>query len=364
MQKLFRINSSHRSYDVTLIDSISELSFWIDKNTIIICDALLKDYLPKTVGNVLFIPALEINKSLETVPTFIAQLQVMGGNRKSHIVAIGGGIIQDISAFIASIFMRGIEWTYLPTTFLGMVDSCIGGKSSINVLTAKNLVGNFYPPQEVLIDCSFLASLPVEHVAGGLLEAIKICYAKGDSDFAKFLKYKSHIRLENDHAREIIKQSLSAKKWFIEVDEFDQKERLLLNFGHTFGHAIESASNFDISHGIGVGIGMIIAVEYAKNAGLLSKMGLKRTGELVDYIVALLHSDAYGKILSRKKFNSQDLLKNFEKDKKHRLEHFNIIVPSGDGNLKVHKFQRNDEMRALIAASFMRGLDRLSWPTH
>ena len=117
MQKLFRINSSHRSYDVTLIDSISELSFWIDKNTIIICDALLKDYLPKTVGNVLFIPALEINKSLETVPTFIAQLQVMGGNRKSHIVAIGGGIIQDISAFIASIFMRGIEWTYLPTTF-------------------------------------------------------------------------------------------------------------------------------------------------------------------------------------------------------------------------------------------------------
>jgi len=364
MQKLFKINSSHRSYDVTLIDSISELSFWMDENTIIICDAHLKKYLPETVGKVIFIPALEINKSLESVPSFIAQLQAMGGNRKTHLVAIGGGIIQDISAFVASIFMRGIEWTYLPTTFLGMVDSCIGGKSSINVLTAKNLVGNFYPPQKVLIDCTFLTSLPAEHVAGGLFEAIKICYAKGHEDFSEFLKHKSHTHLEKEQAREIVKQSLSAKKWFIEVDEFDQKERLLLNFGHTFGHAIESTSNFDVSHGIGVGIGMVIAIEYAKHSGLLSQTGLNRTRELVDYIVALLHSDAYGKISSRQRFMSQDLLKNFEKDKKHRAEHFNIIVPTGDGNLEVHKLQRNDETRALIAASFTRGLDRLSWPTH
>ncbi len=187
----------------------------------------------------LFVRATEENKSLDECPALIEQLRKMGANRQTELIAVGGGIVQDLSAFVASVYMRGLTWTYLPTTVLSMVDSCIGGKSSINVGPYKNLVGTFHPPRQVLVDPALAATLPDDHKAGGLIEAAKICFCRGPESFERHMAFGPSQSMSTQALEGVIVNSLTAKKWFIETDEFDKNERLLLNFGHTFGHSIE-----------------------------------------------------------------------------------------------------------------------------
>jgi 3-dehydroquinate synthase len=151
--------------------------------------------------------------------------------------------------------MRGVTWTYAPTTLMSMADSCIGGKSSLNVSGAKNLAGNIYPPASVVVDPEFIASLEAEDVAAGLGEAVKIAFCAGPDVFESYLRDFD----DRAHWEPLITGVLSAKKWFVETDEFDHAERRLLNFGHTFGHALEAATGFSISHGVGVVVGMLAA---------------------------------------------------------------------------------------------------------
>ena len=137
--------------------------------------------------------------------------------------------------------MRGIAWSYMPTTVLAMVDSCVGGKSSINVGPYKNLVGTFHPPKQIDIDPLLATTLASEQIAAGLIEAAKICFCRGPASFAEYLGQEPGVGMGTQALEHVILTSLLAKKHFIEIDEFDKKERLLLNFGHTFGHAIEGA---------------------------------------------------------------------------------------------------------------------------
>ena len=214
-------------------------------------------------------------------------MRELGANRATHLIAIGGGVIQDIVTFCASVYMRGLRWTYMPTTFLSMADSCIGGKSSINVMGYKNLVGNFYPPSQVLIDVDFVDTLDAEKVVGGLFEAAKICYARSYGEFAAYLAEHPASKMSLDVAHVVIVRALRTKKWFIEIDEFDKKERLLLNFGHTFGHAIEAGGDFSVPHGIAVGLGMLVAIKYAGLRQWLSPGGEEHTAALAAHIRAM-----------------------------------------------------------------------------
>jgi len=200
---------------------------------VILIDDYLTSVLPEGEGKVIYVTAVEGSKSLEQAAPIVAKLRELGAHRRTHLLAIGGGIIQDVATFVASIYMRGIPWSYLPTTLLGMVDSCVGGKSSINVYGYKNLVGNFYPPTEVIIDLDFLRTLNAEQIVGGLCEAAKICYARSAEEFAAYLADEPAVNMAPAQAERVVIRSLRGKQWFIEIDEFDQKERLLLNFGHT-----------------------------------------------------------------------------------------------------------------------------------
>ncbi|MBL8506683.1 MAG: 3-dehydroquinate synthase, partial [Methylobacillus glycogenes] len=274
MQESFEINSASGSYEIVVGSGLLNDIVQAHPDAIFLVDERLKGCLPVDRGlKIILLQAVENNKSLEAMPEVILKMREAGANRGTHLVAIGGGIIQDIATFVASIYMRGLAWTYMPTTFLGMVDSCIGGKSSVNVHNYKNLVGNFHPPKSVHIDLDFLKTLSAEMVVGGLYEAAKICYARSYEKFGEYLAEQPQYPLSSEQAHNIILHSLKTKKWFIEIDEFDQKERLLLNYGHTFGHAIEAGTNFGISHGIAVGIGMVVAVEYAKANGQLTAAG-------------------------------------------------------------------------------------------
>jgi 3-dehydroquinate synthase len=200
----------------------ARLSGW--KQNIIIADDYFRASL-QTHRNTLLYPASESTKSLDIAPQLIERLRECGANRQTTIVAIGGGIIQDLTAFAASIYMRGVPWIYVPTTILAMADSCIGGKSSINVGPYKNLVGTFHPPESVFIDPRFASTLPIDQQASGIVEAAKICFCRGPESFGTYLRSDPRPGMATDALAQLVTQSLHAKKWFIEIDEFDRKER-------------------------------------------------------------------------------------------------------------------------------------------
>jgi 3-dehydroquinate synthase len=243
-----------------------------------------------------------------------------------------------------------------------MVDSCIGGKSSINAAGYKNLVGNFFPPSNVLVDVSFIATLDAEMIVGGLYEAAKICYASGYPGFLAYLAEQPSCPMTPEQAQRVILQSLRTKKWFIEVDEFDQKERLLLNFGHTFGHAMEAGTDFGISHGIGVGLGMLVANEYAKRQGNLTSDGLARVEHLGSHVRALLGAGASCVQASLPAIDLGLVMDKFDHDKKHRPGSYRIIVPAGDGSLELISVPKSDKVRRDFISAFEAALGQIPWP--
>jgi 3-dehydroquinate synthase len=176
MSASFSISSSTGSYDVAVRQGLfAEMIDHLQRPTYI-ADAFFEsrftpDHTP------IFLEATETEKSLDRAPALIETMRSRGANRGTLLVAIGGGVIQDIAAFAASVYMRGLSWSYIPTTVLAMVDSCIGGKSSINVGPYKNLVGTFHPPSHIYIDPSLAETLPRDQFASGLIEAAKICFA-------------------------------------------------------------------------------------------------------------------------------------------------------------------------------------------
>ena len=255
------VNSSNRTYKVRVTESplnfAGEGAFYlVDSSVVSIVELSGVDS-----SKVMWVEGSEKTKTIEFCSEILQRLAVSGANKKTTLVAIGGGSIQDAATLTASLYMRGIVWTFIPTTFMAMTDSCIGGKSAINVGGFKNLAGNFYPPNEIVITEEFLHSLSRPAIAAGLLEAVKIQIARGKAEFVKFSElYIQYKKLKDvEILIEIAKLTLESKKWFVEIDEFDQKERKLLNYGHTFGHALESASGMKVPHGIAIGIGMLVA---------------------------------------------------------------------------------------------------------
>lgn len=361
MQKSFDISSSTGRYSVEVGTGLLSRTLAAYPDALIICDRNLSNYIPATVSEPIYVEAIEANKSLEAAPAIIVALRRRNANRNTHLVVIGGGIIQDISTLAASIYMRGISWTYLPSTMLGMVDSCIGGKSSINVGGYKNLVGNFFPPKEILIDTAFIETLNAEMVIGGLYEAAKICYARSFDDFRDYLSRKPGHPLATENAESVILKSLTTKKWFIEVDEFDNKERLLLNFGHTFGHAMEAATSFGVSHGIAVGVGMLIAINYAIRRGELNAVGLARTAELAEHIKAMMYQGETSVVPLPPIINIDSVLEKFKHDKKHRSDGYRVVIPRGDGALELTPQIHSEDIHKDIRAAYKDTLAAIGW---
>jgi 3-dehydroquinate synthase len=364
LSDIYEIFSSSGNYKIEVGNNLIEKVTALYKDAIYIVDSKLVDRLPESLSRRIIIEALEENKALEKSANYIAELRKLNANRDTHLVAVGGGIIQDITTFVASIYMRGLSWTYLPTTVLSMADSCIGGKSSINVLGYKNLIGNFYPPRDIYIDPAFIKTLDDEMIVGGLFEAAKICYAKDPEIFKEYTELKPSAQICVEQMQAIIGLALSTKKWFIEIDEFDQKERLLLNFGHTFGHAIEASTDFGVHHGIGVGAGMLIAAIYAKLSGSLSRAGEFAVAPLVEHIEAMLMPSAGNLIGAPRIVDLSSTLEKFNYDKKHKTDLFRMVVPEKDGNLALISVARNAQERKKIEAAFIAGFDVLNWNYH
>lgn len=273
------IKSSQENYIVSIGVRIEE---YLDGFDFVIIDENLRARFSSDNSRVLFIEAKEETKTLSTVELICETLRLAGVRRSSKILAIGGGVIQDLATLAASLFMRGISWSYAPTTLTGILDSCLGGKSSINVRGTKNLIGNIYPPNQILIDPTFIQTLPIESKVSGLAEGVKISYARGYEEFERFLESRASQLNADDDIEALIFETLQNKKWFIEVDEYDKAERQLLNFGHSFGHAIETAVDFQVQHGTAVALGMLAAIGHPDSASSIW------TKKLDDYCITLV----------------------------------------------------------------------------
>ncbi len=250
-------------------DKISNLesfhTFWIiDKRIYQLYNKKLK------VNNMILIEANESNKNIQTVEKIIVELNKKGADRTSRLIALGGGVICDITGFVASIYMRGIDFQYIPTTLLSMVDASIGGKNGVNLKTSKNLIGVFNQPQAVYINTDFLESLSQRDFLSGLAEIIKYSLIF-DITFYKYLTENRDKILSRDMdvLNKIVWKSIDIKAQIVIMDEKEKSLRMILNFGHTAGHAIESATNF--THGESVSIGMRIGIDLSFKLHLIDE---------------------------------------------------------------------------------------------
>lgn len=223
----------------------------------------------------LAIEATEAAKSYADLEPVFLGLLARGLRRSGSLVVIGGGVLQDAGCFVASVLARGIHWSLLPTTLLAQADSCIGSKSSINIGDFKNQLGTFYPPHRVLLVPAFLDTLPPDEIRSGLGEVIKLQLLAGERGFRELLDDLAGLADTTPAVRREllgrwVRRSLDVKQPVIEADEFDRGERLLLNYGHTFGHAFEAATAFAIPHGIAVVLGMIAATHVSARLGMVA----------------------------------------------------------------------------------------------
>ncbi|MBS4535440.1 3-dehydroquinate synthase [Clostridium sp. D2Q-14] len=288
----------------------------------------------------------EKSKSLNTSKDIYDKLLYGKYNRRSLIISLGGGVIGDLAGFVASTYMRGIDFIQIPTTLLSQVDSSVGGKVGINYNNIKNIIGSFYQPKKVLIDPETLKTLDLKNLKSGLSEVIKYGIIR-DYDFFKMLKMEIDIikSLNIDKMENIIKKSLEIKEEIVYLDTYENDIRKILNFGHTIGHGIESLNDFQrFTHGEAIALGMISEAYISRELGYISS----------DYYCEIKY--LLNKIISDVKFTreeKQEIIKNLENDKKNTNKDIVFILPINRGEVRI--FYKGID-RSLIIKSL--GADR------
>jgi 3-dehydroquinate synthase len=277
-------------------------------------------------------PFGEKSKSMATVEKLLNKLLQHKISRTDKIIALGGGVTGDIAAFVASIFMRGIPVIHIPTTLLAMVDSSIGGKTGVDLAFGKNLAGTFYQPETVYIDPELISNLPKSELGNGLAEVIKYSIIS-DSRLFDLLESKRTAILKGDlnMMNKIITRCCQIKASITQRDERENKLRMTLNYGHTVGHAIEKLSNYKISHGHAIVLGMKLINRTAVNLGLLNEKEEMRINKL---FTSYGFNDDLKKILKKQDFAK--LWNIMQSDKKLRKGKINFIIATGIGKTRIY----------------------------
>ena len=245
----------------------------------------LQDSLAPREPIVLFLPPGERHKRLAQVERLATEMAKAGADRSSVLIAFGGGVTGDMGGFLSAIYMRGIDYIQVPTTLLAQVDSSVGGKTAANLQNGKNLVGCFYPPQAVLADIALLHTLPQRELRAGIYESIKAGVIR-DAALFRFIEGHRQEIDEGDPAalEKMIAASIRIKAEVVGKDERELGLRMILNFGHTLGHAIEAASGYRaLLHGEAIAWGMLAALSISRQRGLVTAEAARRMEALIRY---------------------------------------------------------------------------------
>ncbi len=260
-------------------------------------------------------------KSKDVLFELLNELVEKSFKRSDMLVALGGGVVGDLTGFAASVYMRGVDFVQLPTTLLAAVDSSVGGKTAVNLDGGKNLAGTFWQPKMVLCDTARFKTLPKEVFAAGCAEVIKYG-AVLDKEFFEMLENGA---LENN-IEGVVQRCVEIKRDIVEADEFDKGKRAVLNFGHTIGHAIEKASNYKLAHGLAVGIGMVMISKAAQKAGMCKG--------ITERLIPLLEKHG---IPTECGYSSAELVKGALSDKKSDKDGITVILPAKIGEYTLYK---------------------------
>jgi 3-dehydroquinate synthase len=321
-----RIRSGQGDYDVQFFDDSKSLATSLSaiKDSFVLVDETVAHLYPGLLSNIdrgriFAIAATEENKTLSGVERVATFIQQGGASRASTLIVVGGGIIQDIGTFTAHIYFRGIPYVYVPTTLLSMSDSCIGAKCGVNLGSFKNQLGFFQSPSRV---------------------ALKLAITDGDEAFGWLEQKLNRGGFDIAFSREAIERSLETKRRVIEEDEYERGLRKTLNYGHTFGHALESVTENEVPHGLAVAWGVDIASFVATEIGLLSKD-----------IFARIHvlNGEYFSFGTSHRYSAEQLLQSMKKDKKAASGSVQLILPRAFGHLEIVPTPIDGSLLQLIA---------------
>ncbi|MCD8107384.1 MAG: 3-dehydroquinate synthase [Oscillospiraceae bacterium] len=335
--------TASRNYDVTVSDGIIDKcgSFCKPlvkgKNAVIVSDDNVFSIYGKRVTKSLesegfkvsefVVPHGERSKSMSCYINLLEFLFESGVTRSDLLVALGGGVVGDLCGFAAATYQRGIQFVQIPTTLLAMVDSSVGGKTAVNLENGKNQVGSFYQPSAVICDPKTLSTLPEEEYLCGCAEVIKYAVLFSEEFFTQLEETPAKKQLEN-----VITTCVTMKRDIVKADEFDTGERMLLNLGHTVGHAVEGLSGFETLHGQAVAIGLATISRSAVKYGYLSEENCER-------IIGLL--EKYG-LPTETEFTADEMYTLAVSDKKASSDTITIIVPRKIGHCELLKLPKTD----------------------
>lgn len=346
------IKSSSKDYTLMIHQDFAFVKdFLQEKNVMFVVDSkvytLYYDAIFSEINktNIYLVEAIESKKTVETALEICEVMTQIPAKRNAHLISFGGGIIQDITGFVANILYRGIKWTYIPTTLLAACDSCIGGKTSLNYKSYKNLLGTFYPPDSIHICPLFFHTLSVSDFESGLGEVLKFNMMLGETGLER-LEKDLHFLLKRDESKlnEYVESSLAFKKDFIEADEFDRGIRINLNFAHTFGHAFESMSHYSIPHGTAVAMGMIVANQVSLSRGWLEPQMVQRMEHV---LFKIIHVD-----LSSVPLDMEKIISAIRKDKKQISSDLTAVLMYDDMKLRIVHDLKREEAQAAIQYIF------------
>ena len=354
------VGLAERSYDIHIgsdnLSAIGELVHGLGNvsHAVIITDSNVRELYGETVlksltshnlqVDIMTVPAGESSKSVGILEELWRQMLSLGADRKTVVVALGGGVVGDLAGFVAASYGRGVRFVQIPTTLLATVDSSVGGKVGINLPGAKNMVGAFWQPQAVLIDVDVLQSLPARDYYAGLAEVVKYGVIQ-DEDFFNRLENNVGLILERDaeFMRDVIARCCELKTYIVENDERETTGlRAILNYGHTFCHAIEACAGYGtFMHGEAVAIGMLCASRLAEALGRITSEDTARQHDLLVqfHLPTTLPQD----------LEREPMVEAMKRDKKAEHGKIRFILPSRIGHVEL--VDDVDEALALAAFS-------------
>lgn len=352
--KQLNVELEQHSYPIIVTSGFEGITQYIVRSSnkcVIITDQNVADwhldtlceYMKNVFEEVLFyiVEPGENSKSLKTAEAIYNFLQYNQICRSDTIITMGGGVVGDLGGFVAATFMRGIRFIQVPTSLLAQVDSSVGGKTAVNLKKTKNVIGSFYQPALVYINYSVLKTLPIEEIRNGLVEIIVHAIIKDEELFC-FIEDNLDKIMELDFSvlEKLIYWNCNIKRDVVQRDEVDVGERAILNFGHTFGHALESYYDYKYRHGECVAIGIIGACYLAERMGLITKEVTTRIRQLIEHInVFPTLSDC----------NQEGILKFLLRDKKFTQGKIYFILPRKIGNVEKFEIQDMDLMKEVCS---------------
>ena len=327
----FKVKSGQGDYSVQSFKEVKDIVEVIKNipNGILIMDSNIANVYPQfnsLLKHSLLINAVETEKTLSGIAHVLDFLRDNNCTKDNTIIAVGGGITQDIVTFASHIYYRGIKWVYVPTTLLSMADSCIGAKCGINYNSLKNQLGVFHSPSQVLICTKFVDTLTDGDILSGYGEIFKLMLIGSAKQFYNMQSNVINNGFKNQYLDSFIRQSLEVKKKIIELDEYEKDLRRILNYGHTFGHSLEYVTNYEVSHGVAVAWGIDAANYVSLYKGIISSADFN----MIHHFVALYFSCQVSQ-----KILGVDLVNGTKRDKKVSNGELNMVLLHQIGDLQI-----------------------------